>query len=82
MTAPASSSSPSSCDLCGGEPWFICEDRGLLLCADCVKTGGRLGAVEHDMPGGQTVCVHRRRDSLAVKFGAGYTVLYRKGGPG
>jgi hypothetical protein len=71
---------PISCDVCGGEYFLTCPDRGVHLCAACIFWAGRLGAYEHPMPGRETICAHRRSDSLAVKLGAGPSVLYQTGG--
>jgi hypothetical protein len=67
-----------SCDVCDRETLalVVCDDRGVKVCPVLVTSPGRLGGMEHPMPGRQTICAHRRADSLAVKLGAGASVLY------
>jgi hypothetical protein len=57
----------------------LCAERLLAVCDACLIVPGRLGSVDHKMPGGQTICAHRRKDALARKFGAGDSVLYQVG---
>lgn len=79
---PAHNLPGGPCDVCGGEYFLTCPDRQLNLCAACVFWPGRLGAFDHLMPGSAVTCAHRRSDSLALKFGAGKSVLYQaEGGP-
>jgi hypothetical protein len=65
------------CDVCGGEYLYTCPDRQVNLCAACIVAPGRLGKLEHRMPGSSVICAHRRAGALAIKFGAGPSQLYQ-----
>jgi hypothetical protein len=80
MSRPGSYFRGRPCDVCGGEYFLGCRDRHVAVCAACLIYPGRLGALDHWMPGGLVICAHRRTDSLALEFGAGPTVLYQTGG--
>lgn len=69
-----------ACDVCAGIGLgLVCYDRDVYVCARCLVIPGRLGAVDHWMPGRTLICVHRRADALAIKRGAGNSVLYQVG---
>lgn len=40
---------------------------------------GRLGGLEHPMPGRQAICAHRRADSVAARISGQGTALYQVG---
>lgn len=69
------------CDLCGraSAMLFFCDERHVAVCTNCLVTPGRLGGGEHRMPGGEVICAHRRKDSVAARLAGAGTVLYRAG---
>lgn len=71
-----------ACDVCGKPAIVTCDERQVNVCADCIEPAGRLGGLEHPMPGRQTICAHRRADSLAARLSGQKTALYQGGSDG
>jgi hypothetical protein len=49
------------------------------LCPAELTADGRLGGLEHPMPGRQVICAHRHVDSLAARLSGQATALYQVG---
>jgi hypothetical protein len=64
------------CDLCGAPTIVHCDERNVNLCPGCIEPEGRLGGLEHPMPGRRSICAHRRADSLAARLSGQHTALY------
>jgi hypothetical protein len=69
------------CSVCGEPAIVTCDERGVNLCPSCITPAGRLGGLEHPMPGRETICAHRRADSLAARLSGRGTALYHAGPP-
>lgn len=70
------------CDLCGAPAVVHCDERNVTICQGCLTMPGRLGGLEHPMPGRQTICAHRRADSVAARISGQGTALYQAGPDG
>ena len=46
------------CEVCGGEPSWICPRAEVALCGGCLIRPGIAGGIDHAIPGSRAVCSH------------------------